>query len=33
MGVSEYRLTGKLPKDLENILPSAKDIESMIKLD
>ena len=33
MGVSEYRLTGKLPKNLENILPSAKDIESRIKLD
>jgi hypothetical protein len=32
MGVAEYKLTGKLPKDLEKILPSAKDIESRIEL-
>jgi len=32
MGVAEYKLTGKLPKDLENILPSAEDIKTRIKL-
>jgi len=33
MGVEEYRLTGKLPEELENVLPSANDIEARIRLD
>jgi len=33
MGVAEYRLTGKLPEELENILPSANDIEARIRLE
>lgn len=31
MGVSEYKLSGKLPKDMEKILPSAEDIKTRIK--
>jgi len=32
MGVSSYKLIEKLPKELQKILPSAKDIETRIKL-
>jgi predicted nuclease of restriction endonuclease-like (RecB) superfamily len=31
IGVSEYRLTGSLPKNLENTLPSVEDIEKRVR--
>ena len=33
IGVAEFKLINKLPKELENILPSVDDIKSRIKLD
>ena len=33
MGVSEYKLQSKLPKNLADILPSAEDIKARIKID
>ena len=33
IGVSEFKMTDVLPKELENILPSAQDIESRINFD
>lgn len=30
MGVSEYKITGNLPKDLENQFPSIEDIQNRI---
>lgn len=31
MGVSEYKITGNLPKELERELPSVEDIQKRIK--
>lgn len=31
IGVSEYKITGSLPKELENQLPSVEDIQKHIK--
>ena len=31
MGISEYKLTGVVPKELEDLLPSAEDIEKRIQ--
>ena len=31
MGVSEYKLTGQLPEELEKQLPSVEDIQNRIK--
>ena len=33
MGVSEYKLVKQVPKELENVLPSAEDIKTRIKFD
>lgn len=31
MGISEYKLTGVVPKELEDMLPSTEDIEKRIQ--